>query len=121
MPNLTPMSYGIVALISALGILHQWGEGGIPWWRLALIAWLVGLAYEWAKVRGYRIDIAAAGSVRLRLGREEVLSLVLRNSESVPVAVQLAPDLPEAFELDREARTLRLDPARSQELRIEVR
>lgn len=91
--SLTPLCLAFAALVALAGIAHQWSEAAFPWWRWGAAVVVLGLIYEWWRVRRCRLTAAVAGH-RLRLGRRDELTLVLQNGERRPLAVQFTPYLP---------------------------
>lgn len=106
--NLTPLSFGIIALLCMMGVVHQWSPPeAVPWWRVACFVMLLGLLYEWLRVRSLPFRAALkAGTGKLRLGREETLSLELHNASARPVRLVLANALPFSMHADRGTQAL---------------
>lgn len=101
--NLTPLSFGIIALICGMGIVQQWAApDAVPWWRVASLALMLGLAYEWLRVRALPLrTLLLPSSNQLRLGRKEVVSLEFHNASTRPVQMIIASALPFSMEADR--------------------
>ena len=112
--NLTPLSFGIVALICGIGIVQQWGTpDAVPWWRVASLALLLGLVYEWLRVRSLPLrTVLLPSSAQLRLGRKETVSLEFHNASTRPVQFIVANDLPFSMEAERSSEKLSV-PAHS--------
>ncbi|MGD8416449.1 MAG: DUF58 domain-containing protein [Pseudomonadales bacterium] len=124
MPNLTATSYGLLALISLMGITEQWAGGIWPWWRLAAAAYLLALTYEWLRIRRVHIRAALSGPGRFRLGRAVRLPLEVRHTSPVPIVVGYAIELPDVLEsrgVGRGARRARLAAGADQRLPVEAR
>ena len=120
--NLTPLSYFVIALICLMGIVHQWGDPqAFPWWRLATAAFIVGLAYEWLRIRNSRIRVAAAQAGAWRLGQPGEAVLTFDNPDEAPVAVQFAPALPSELDAPRASREVHLTGQSRQSVRLPVR
>jgi uncharacterized protein (DUF58 family) len=102
----------IAVLTSLMAIVATWSSdpaltGGF--WRLPLGLLLLGLAYErWLIQRlGLQAKLKATPSY---LGKPNTLELQLTYSWHRPVLVEIALDAPDAVELERTLRTLRLVP-----------
>lgn len=101
--NLTPLSFGILALICLMGVVHQWSPpDAVPWWRVVCFLVLLGLLYEWLRLRSLSFSAGLrADSGNLRLGRQETLCLELHNASARPVQLVLANALPFSMRADR--------------------
>lgn len=94
--NLRPAALLLVALAGVLGILGQWaGPDSFPWWRVIAALLILGLLYEWIRVRRYAITAQADATAALRLGRNEQLSLSFSNPLQRAVNLQFVAGLPE--------------------------
>jgi uncharacterized protein (DUF58 family) len=120
-PNLSPTSYLLLALIALVGIAGLWSTDAYPWWRLALVAYLVGLTYEWVRVRSARIAVAPAEQPRLRLGQPLTVGLNFFNGEPYPMTIRFAPDLPQALECSRAGWELLMGAGETRLVEVPVR
>lgn len=104
---LTPLSIVVAALVALGGIAHQWtSASGMPWWWLGVAAALLGLGYEWSRVRAWRVAVTVEAT-RLRLGRQEQLTLLFANPEPRALMLEFSPGLPVPLEASPE--TVRVD------------
>jgi uncharacterized protein (DUF58 family) len=99
MPNLTPRSYAIVAVICLMGIAQQWTVDAFPWWQVTLAAYLAAMTYEWVRLRETGIGVSMTSNPRLRLGRQSTITLTLTNPSPTPQKVIFAAELPGALEV----------------------
>jgi uncharacterized protein (DUF58 family) len=107
--NLTGLSILVLALISVAGIFQQWTSAdGISWWRYGGALLVLGLVYEWLRVRSLNLSIEAATPLRLRLGRKESLDLQFSNHSTRECAVVFAPGLPAGISASPEPRRLNI-------------
>jgi endonuclease/exonuclease/phosphatase (EEP) superfamily protein YafD len=84
MPNLTPRSYAIVAVICLMGVAQQWTVDAFPWWQVTLAAYLAAMTYEWVRLRETGIGVSMTSNPRLRLGRQSTITLTLTNPSPTP-------------------------------------
>ncbi|MEM8769111.1 MAG: DUF58 domain-containing protein [Pseudomonadota bacterium] len=118
MPNLTPLSYLFIALIALFGIVGQWAETGVPWWRLAAAAYLGGLFYEWTRVRAVRPSARLNSRAELRLGQRSAIELALSHNAPMPQPVQWAFAAPALVTASRSVQRAVLEPARETTLKL---
>ncbi len=111
MPNLTPLSYVLIAVIALLGIVGHWAETAAPWWRLAAAAYLAALAYEWARVRAVHPAARLRSNSQLRLGQQTALEFGLSHDAPMPQPVQWAFAVPELLAAGRNVQRAMLEPA----------
>ena len=113
---LTPLCIAVAALVALGGVAHQWtSTPDLPWWWLGVAAALLGLGYEWWRVHVCGIAVAVEAT-RLRLGRQEKLTLVFANAEPRPLTLEFSPGLPAPVEASAEAVRVAL-PARGEHRR----
>ena len=109
--SLTSLCMALAALVAVAGIAFQWqDEAAFPWWRLGAALLLLGLGWEWWRVRRYRLR-ASASAAPLRLGRRSAITISFNNREQRTLRLQYALDLPPALEADEAARSIALAPA----------
>lgn len=120
MPNLTPLSYAIVAVICLMGIAQQWTIDAFPWWQVTLAAYLAAMTYEWVRVRETTIGVALTSKPRLRLGRQSDLTLTFINPSPTPQKVIFAAELPEALEVSSAERRATVSPSAEKSVSIAV-
>lgn len=117
MPSLSPLSYLIIALICAAGVIEVWSldpNGSAPafsWWRMMLAAYLLGLAYEaFASGRLRAADgalrVVAPAQLALRLGRSFRVEAGIENHGVAEASLRYALDLPETLEAPTDTRSL---------------
>ena len=105
--NLTGLSILLIALLSVAGISQQWSfADGISWWRYGGSLLVLGLAYEWLRVRSLKLSITELAPLQLRLGREETLDLQFSNHSERACVVMYAPGLPGGISASAEPRLL---------------
>ena len=121
MPNLTPVSYALIALICLMGIFHQWGDGAFPWWRLALVAYIGGMAYEQIRVKATSISVRLISQPRLRLGQPAELILEFHNFNPGSQEVIFAADLPQHLESSRAEKSITVVNGASTRVTISAR
>ncbi len=122
--NLSALSIVVLALVCLAGVAGQWLEQGAGWWRYLLAVWLLGLLYEWVRMRQIRFTVELTGDRRLHLGREEVLTCDFHNPQPRAQDLQFVPRLPGGVELAGEAadniRRLRLAGGQSRAVQFLV-
>jgi uncharacterized protein (DUF58 family) len=102
--NLTRLSYIIVIVITALGIIGEWAPNALSSsWRLLAATWLVLLLLEWRLARRCRFDMARVIKPSIHLGRSSELSytisnqskrlLTLRSMDRYPQSIAEAPPI----------------------------
>ena len=107
--NLTGLSILVLALISVAGISQQWGFAeGISWWRYGGCLLVLGLLYEWLRVRSLKLSIASVTPLRLCLGREESLELLFSNHSPRACELMFAPGLPGGIRASSAPRSLNI-------------
>lgn len=121
MPNLTPLSYGLIAGICLMGILGQWVVAAFPWWQIALAAYLAALTYEWARTRASAVRATVPGNPRLHLGRTSRLAIRFTNPPAIPTTALFAADLPDAIEASMAERRVSLPGQETVDVVIQVR
>lgn len=84
-------------LIATLAILGQWNDALARLWSLPAALLLLGLAYERAAVRRWRVHARLAGPQRWPLGRERVLAFVFTQDARTQIIAQAALSAPDAF------------------------
>ena len=96
--SFTPLGMAFAALLALAGIAHQWGDStAFPWWRLGIVALLLGLAWEWWRVRRCALRTSLTASP-LRLGRLAELMLTFENDTRRSLAIEFAPQPPPSFD-----------------------
>ena len=110
--NLTRGAIAALMVAAFVGIIGQWS--GSPaaalLWRLIVAAVAVGLVYELFITRRLRIGAGWLGNPRLTLGRENVLTLSLRNDTQRNLTVEYQAVLPEGAEGENPAGIAALAP-----------
>ena len=103
--SFTPLGMAFAALVALAGIAQQWGDpAAFPWWRLGAAALILGLAWEWWRVRRYRLRTSLA-AVPLYLGRLAEFALTFENNTSRSLAIEFATQVPSQFEASSATRT----------------
>ena len=101
------------ALLALAGIAHQWGDPtAFPWWRLGVVALILGLAWEWWRVRRCELRASLTASL-LHLGRLAELTLTFQNDARRSLAIEFAPQPPSQFDTSSATRTATV-PAQQQ-------
>jgi uncharacterized protein (DUF58 family) len=95
--NLTRLSYIVVIVITALGIIGEWAPNAVSsGWRLFAATWLVLLLVEWRMARRYRFELARAIKPAIHLGRVSELHYTITNLSNRPLTLRsmdLYPDV----------------------------
>ena len=95
---MTPLCMSFAALVAIAGIAGQWSAAnGFPLWRFGAGLLLLGLWWEWWRVRRYALRGALA-TTPLRLGRTEALALTIENGARRSLVVEFAPLPPASLE-----------------------
>lgn len=122
--NFTPLSYTLCALIAILGISHQWSSPeSFPWWRLATALFVLGLLYEWLRVRAIASVLISVDEsvIKLILGKQNKIQLIFKNSLPRDLAIQFVTALPEEFETTRLTSYAKLGGFETRHVDISVR
>jgi uncharacterized protein (DUF58 family) len=103
----------LAVLAGLMAIVAAWSSdpalaGGF--WRLPLGLLLLGLAYERWLVQRLGLQAKLTSATPSFLGKRHAIELQLTHAWHRPVYVEIALDAPEAVELERTLRTLRLAP-----------
>lgn len=93
--NLTPLSYLIAILITALGIVNQWSPADIfSLWRLLAAIWIAMLLLEWRVSRRTELSITRNIAPLVHLGRSDELHYRVDNPTSTPLHLQTMDEYP---------------------------
>ena len=111
----------LAALVAVAGIAFQWqDQTAFPWWRVGAVFLLLGLVWEWWRVRRYRLG-ASADAAPLRLGQRVPVTITFENRERRELRLEYAPDAPAAFDVDAAARAISLPAEGSRCETVEMR
>jgi uncharacterized protein (DUF58 family) len=102
--NLTRLSYVIVVLITALGVIGEWAPNTLSsLWRLLAAVWVVLLLLEWRLARRCQftltreikpsIHLGRQSELRYRLNNQSPRRLLLRSMDLYPVEVSESPPI----------------------------
>ena len=119
--SFTPLGMAFAALVALAGIAHQWGDpAGFPWWRLGAATLILGLAWEWWRVRRCRLR-ASLAAAPLYLGRLAELALAFKNDTRRSMAIEFATQAPTQFDASSATRTATVPPGGTLRQTVELR
>ncbi len=126
MPSLSPLSYFILALICAVGVVQAWSvdPGAAPdfsWWRLMLAACLLALVYERMRSGATNLEVDAPGILTLRLGQHAEVQASIVNGGNHDLEILYALDLPDGIETPAGTRRARLSAEAGTAVTFDVR
>lgn len=121
--SLTPLGTVLVLGALLLGAVGQWSEalGAVPWWRVAVAALVLGLAYELIATRRASLGARWASAERLYLGRLERLTLEIESRSARPLALRLAPVWPTGIAASAYTASVEVSPAAVTSARFGIR
>ena len=98
--HLAQRSYALILLTVILAITGIWSSepGFGDLWRVPAVVLLSGLAWESLIIRRIKLLATIATAQRAFLGREQPVSVTLRNDSPRAVDVEYAPVFPDGFE-----------------------
>ncbi len=102
----------LILLTGLLGILGQWDTAFGRLWCLPAALALLGIAYESAAVRRWRVRTRLVGPQRWPLGREQEVQFVFTQDTRAMVRAQSALSAPEPFATEPRVASLRLPRGR---------
>ena len=116
---LTPLAIAFAALVALAGIAHQWTVDTLPWWQLGAATLILGLLWEWWRVRRYRLS-ASTSAKPLRLGRRETLTIAFVNEEPGALRIEFTPHLPAEINASTAARSVRVPECAEHSVTVEA-
>jgi len=110
---LRPLAVWVLALIILAGIVGEWSEPAVPWWRLIAAGLVIGLAVDGWLAQRQVLSVRRSEPAALHLGRHETLQIELNNHSARPLRLQFEPALPAAVQTTHDSREVRVAPASS--------